>query len=77
MVLSKNLKLLREQNNMTQQQLADKAGVSRPLIAAIENDTKSAKVQTLIHIADALGCTLDDLVKEKGGQSCFQKNYKN
>ncbi|MEY8321967.1 helix-turn-helix transcriptional regulator [Lachnospiraceae bacterium 46-61] len=77
MVLSKNLKLLREQNNMTQQELADKVGVSRPLIAAIENDTKSAKVQTLIQIADVLGCTLDELVKEKGGQLCFQKNCKN
>lgn len=65
MVLGKNLKLLREKNNMTQQQLADSVGVSRPFITDIENDKKAAKVQTLINIANALGCTLDELVKEQ------------
>ncbi len=65
MVLGKNLKLLREKNNMTQQQLADSVGVSRPFITDIENDKKTAKVQTLINIANALGCTLDELVKEQ------------
>ncbi len=65
MVLGRNLKLLREKNNMTQQQLADSVGVSRPFITDIENDKKTAKVQTLINIANALGCTLDELVKEQ------------
>ncbi len=65
MVLGRNLKLLREKNNMTQQQLADSAGVTRPFITDIENDKKTAKVQTLINIANALGCTLDELVKEQ------------
>ncbi len=65
MVLGKNLKLLREKNNMTQQQLADSVGVSRPFITDIENDKKTAKVQTLINIANALGCTLDELVKKQ------------
>lgn len=65
MVLGRNLKLLREKNNMTQQQLADSAGVTRPFITDIENDKKMAKVQTLINIANALGCTLDELVKEQ------------
>ena len=59
------LKELRTQAGMTQQQLADSVGVSRPFITDIENDKKTAKVQTLINIANALGCTLDELVKEQ------------
>lgn len=65
MVIGKNIKKLRQQNNMTQQQLADKICVTRPFITAIENDKKSPTVQNLVNIADVLGCTLDDLVKKK------------
>lgn len=65
MVLGENIKKLRQENNMTQQQLADRICVTRPLITDIENDKKSPSVQNLISIAKALGCTFDDLVKEK------------
>lgn len=65
MVLGENIKKLRKKNNMTQQQLADRACVKRPLITDIENDKKSPSVQNLISIAKALGCTLDDLVREE------------
>lgn len=65
MVIGKNIRKLREQNHMTQQQLADKICVTRPFITAIENDKKSPTVQNLVNIADVLGCTLDDLVKKK------------
>lgn len=65
MVIGENIKKLRQQNNMTQQQLADKICVTRPFITDIENDKKSPSVQNLINIANVFGCTLDELVKEK------------
>lgn len=65
MVLGENIKKLRKKNNMTQQQLADKICVTRPFITDIENDKKSPSLQNLVSIADVLGCTTDDLLKEK------------
>lgn len=57
-----NIKDLRKQHNLTQEQLAEKAGVSRLTIINLETgkvDNVSGK--TLKSLSDALGCTIDDL----------------
>ena len=49
------LKEFREKAKLTQQELANRAGISRATIIDIENNSKSdIKVSTLIALADAL-----------------------
>ena len=54
------VKKLREEKNMTQEELEKKSGVSRQTISAIENDKAgSVKIGTLLAIAKALDTTVD------------------
>ncbi len=54
----------RSQKGWTQQELADMAGVSIHEIMAYERYFESPKLDKAIAIANALGVTLSDLVKE-------------
>ena len=52
----------REKRNMTQEELAQKSGISRQTISAIENgNAGSVKIGTLLAIAKALGTTVDEI----------------
>lgn len=58
------VKEVREQKNMTQEELERKSGVSRQTISAIENDrvrAEDVKVGTLLALASALETTIDSL----------------
>ncbi len=56
------IKDLREALNMTQEELSEKAGVSRGTISALENNTaRSTTTKTLVNIAKALDSTVDQL----------------
>jgi DNA-binding XRE family transcriptional regulator len=55
------VKIWREHRGMTQEALAKAAGVSRPMIAAIEAGHKRGGVATLKKLAAALRIDLDDL----------------
>lgn len=62
------VKEIREQQNMTQEELERLSGVSRQTISAIENDKVKAgevKVGTLLALASALRTTIDNLFFEK------------
>ena len=62
------VKEIREQQNMTQEELERLSGVSRQTISAIENDKVKAgevKVGTLLALASALQTTIDNLFFEK------------
>lgn len=65
MNFGQNVKTRREELGLTQIQLADKVGVSDPMISQIERGTKAASVPLAISIAEALDCTLNDLVYGK------------
>ncbi|MEM6727805.1 MAG: helix-turn-helix transcriptional regulator [Pseudomonadota bacterium] len=56
------IKLWREHRGLSQDALAEAAGVPRPNISAIEKGRRGASVETLKRIADALNVRLDDLV---------------
>lgn len=61
------VKEIREQQNMTQEELERLSGVSRQTISAIENDKVKAgevKVGTLLALASALKTTIDNLFFE-------------
>ena len=46
---------------MTQQELADKVGVSRQTINAIEKGDYNPTIKLCLAICRSLGCTLDEL----------------
>jgi transcriptional regulator with XRE-family HTH domain len=52
---------LRKAKGWTQNELAERLGLSNGLIAAYELGTKKPAQDTLIAIADFFGCTLDYL----------------
>lgn len=54
------IKELRELKGMTQEELAEKSGVSRGTISALENGTERATTsKTLLKLAQALGTSVD------------------
>ena len=55
------VKLARVENDLTQAQLADKAGVTRQTIGLIEAGRFNPSLKLCIAIAKALNKTLDDL----------------
>lgn len=62
MNIGENLQKYRKVNNMTQEDLADKCGVSRQAIAKWENSESVPTVDKLIYLAEIYNVTLDELV---------------
>lgn len=63
MSIGEKIKSLREDNGLSQKELAEAAEVSRPCIAQYERGTK---IPNMVHgklIAKTLGCTLDELAE--------------
>lgn len=56
------LKEFRVKAGLTQQSLADKAGMAREIVTRIETGRVTPELPTLIKLADVLGCTIDELV---------------
>ena len=56
------VKIWREHRGLTQEDLAKRSKVSRPMIAAIESKHKKGGIATLKKLAVALGVDLDHLV---------------
>lgn len=56
------LKEVREEKRMTQEELAEKSGVSRPTIVALETGkTTDVKMSTLQKLASAMDTTVQDI----------------
>lgn len=56
------LKEVREEKKMTQEELAEKSGVSRGTISAIENGTtRATTTKTLIALAQALSTSIESI----------------
>jgi len=60
-VVSANLRLLRDDNTLSQQKVAELAGISRAAYIAIENGESVPKVSTLQNIAQAMNVKIQDL----------------
>ena len=65
MALNDNIKKLREEKNLTQQQLADKLYVSRQTICRWENGSRCPDLITAKKLALELGVSMDDLVSDE------------
>lgn len=62
--ISKNLKMLRAERKLTQQEIAKKAKISRTYYADVENSRYNPSFETLESLADVLGVSLSDLVRD-------------
>lgn len=61
------LKQIREASDMSQSELAKATGISVRVIQNYEQGTRpinGARVITVKHISDALGCQIEDLIEE-------------
>ena len=56
------VRVWREHRRLTQQQLADAAGISTPYLSQIESGKRTGSPDVLSAIAAALALTLDDIV---------------
>lgn len=57
-----NIKRIREEKGMTQEQLAEKANVNRSLLNQLETGKlKNTSINTLQKIADTLNCKITEL----------------
>lgn len=61
-MLSSNLKKLRNKYNYTQQQVADKIGVTRPAYTAYEKGTRNPDSSMLSKLADVFDVSIDELL---------------
>jgi transcriptional regulator with XRE-family HTH domain len=59
---SEQIKKIRTNNKITQQQMADKLGISRQAISNWENDRNLPDIEMLITIAQVFNITLDELI---------------
>lgn len=65
-VMARNLRRARHDRKLTQEELAERAGVSSRYIGAIERADVSASVTVLGQIADALGIEPGALLERYG-----------
>ena len=64
--IGKSIRAARLAALLSQQELAEKAGIGNSQLSRYENDWATPSLQIAIFLADALGVTLDELVGHKG-----------
>ena len=55
---------LRKENNLSQEQLADRLGVSRQAVSKWESGSSYPDMDKMIQICNILNCTLEDLLDD-------------
>jgi transcriptional regulator with XRE-family HTH domain len=63
-IVARNLKRLRQERRLTQEELADLAGLNRNYVGMIERQENAATVDTLEALAKALGVNATLLVEQ-------------
>ena len=64
MQIGQKLKELRIAKNLTQEELADRAELSKGFISQLERDLTSPSISTLVDILQCLGTSLKDFFQE-------------
>lgn len=62
MALGDNIRRKREEYELDQKELAERVGVSKGAMSGYESGFKVPSVETLVRIADALYCSVDELL---------------
>ncbi len=60
--IGQRIKKLRISQKMTQDKLAEQVNLSTPHMSHIETGSTKVSLPTLVHLANALGCTVDALL---------------
>ena len=66
MSVADNVKRIRKERKLTQQELAKRAGISQQTISFLESERNTPTQSTLRLLASALGCTVAELMGETG-----------
>ena len=69
MSLGRRLRTLRKNMSLTQQSLADKVGVSRIYIQALESNRRMPSMKLLHRLSDALQASITDIVDDIPGKA--------
>lgn len=64
MELGAKLRDMRQQKNLTQEELADRCELTKGYISQLENDLTSPSIATLVDLLNALGSNLSDFFHE-------------
>jgi transcriptional regulator with XRE-family HTH domain len=62
-VLGENLRRYRKRAGLTQERLAEKAGLSVVFLSLLENGWRDASIDSLLKLAKSLEVRLEDLVR--------------
>jgi transcriptional regulator with XRE-family HTH domain len=66
LALGRRLRQLRRAHELSQEALADRAGVHPKHLSEIERANKDPRATTVIRLADALGVPVSELYEEEG-----------
>lgn len=81
MSLSENLKVLRKQKGLSQEQLAEQLNVSRQAVSKWESKNGMPEMDSLIILSEIFECTIDDLLKndltshDSAAKHKYEKHY--
>ena len=64
-IVARNLKRLRREKGMSQEELADRAEINRNYVGMVERSENAATVDMLEKLADALGAKPIDFFREE------------
>lgn len=64
MSVGKNIRIRRQERRLSQQEMAKMTGISQAMLCQIERGTKNPSIQIGKEIADILGCSMEDLLKD-------------
>ena len=64
MNIGENVRRIRIEKGMTQEELAEKVNVSHPTICRLETGVKIPSVMLCFEISKVLGCSISDIIKE-------------
>lgn len=64
---------IREKRNMTQEQLAKAARISKGFLSDVENNKRNVSSETLLRIANCLGASVDYLLKGETKENVINK----
>ena len=68
-ILAANVRAARLAAGVSQEELAFRAGIDRTYASQIERAIANPSLGITCAVADALGCTLTDLLTARGGES--------
>jgi len=65
-IIKNNIKVLRAQHNMTQDQLAEKLSVSRQTIISLEKEKYNPSIILAFKLAEIFNCNIEDIFIYEG-----------